>query len=280
MLPIISTVILVLTLCLIVPSTHADEQVRIIRFGIVPQQSASKLARLWTPILNYVSTKTNYQFQFKTAPNIPAFEKRVASGQYDVAYMNPYHYTVFHRNPGYTAFAKAKDKKIQGIIVVRKDSVYQTPKEFRNQILAFPAPAAFAASVLPRAYFKQNNIPITPMYVSSHDSVYRTVAKGLYPAGGGIMRTFHNLNPEVQKELRILWKTNAYTPHAIAAHPNLPAAVRHKIQQVMINMHHDPHGHSLLASIKINGFDRAHNEDWDDVRTLGINMLDDLIKGK
>ena len=72
MLPIISTVILVLTLCLIVPSTHADEQVRIIRFGIVPQQSASKLARLWTPILNYVSTKTNYQFQFKTAPNIPA----------------------------------------------------------------------------------------------------------------------------------------------------------------------------------------------------------------
>ncbi|HED14336.1 MAG TPA: hypothetical protein ENI62_11905, partial [Gammaproteobacteria bacterium] len=91
-------------------------------FGIVPQQSASKLAGLWTPILNYLGEQTGYRIRFKTAQNIPTFEQRLATGEYDLSYMNPYHYTTFHRTPGYEVFARARDKRIKGIIVVRKDS--------------------------------------------------------------------------------------------------------------------------------------------------------------
>ena len=40
-------------------------------FGIVPQQSAGKLAGLWTPILAYLSRKTGYAIHFKTAKDIP-----------------------------------------------------------------------------------------------------------------------------------------------------------------------------------------------------------------
>lgn len=46
--------------------------------------------------------------------------------------------------------------------------------------------AACAASVLPRAALKEVGIAFGPRYVRSHDSVYRTVAQGLYPASGGI----------------------------------------------------------------------------------------------
>ncbi|MEO0444096.1 MAG: PhnD/SsuA/transferrin family substrate-binding protein, partial [Pseudomonadota bacterium] len=56
-------------------------------FGIVPQQSAKKLAQAWTPVLQYLSTKTGIKLQFKTAKNIPEFEKRLADGDYDFSYM-------------------------------------------------------------------------------------------------------------------------------------------------------------------------------------------------
>jgi phosphonate transport system substrate-binding protein len=243
-------------------------------FGIVPQQSASKLAKLWTPILNYLGEQTGYRLRFRTAQNIPVFEQRLAAGEYDLSYMNPYHYTTFHRAPGYVAFAWARDKRIKGIIVVRKDNLVKDLREFSGQTLAFPAPAAFAASVLPRAHFSAEGIAIKPKYVSSHDSVYRTVAQGLYPAGGGVIRTFKNVAPGISDQLRILWTTRPYT-HAIAAHPRLPKRTVQRLQQAM---ERDPLGKKLLASIKIKGFERGEDKDWDDVRVLRIDLLDGLVK--
>jgi phosphonate transport system substrate-binding protein len=241
--------------------------------GIVPQQNATKLARLWMPICKYLSKQTGYRFVFKTAKDIPTFEKRLAAGEYDIAYMNPYHYTVFSIDPGYRAIAKETNKRIQGIIVVKKDSPYQSIVELAGKTLAFPAPAAFAASVLPRAYLKANQIEISPRYVRSHDSVYLTVSKGLYPAGGGIQRTFNNMPESIRQQLRILWKTPGYTPHAFAVHPRLPAAVVRDIAGALIAMSTNEEGGKLLKNLNFNPIGSAKDEDWDDVRELGIALF-------
>jgi phosphonate transport system substrate-binding protein len=248
-------------------------------FGIVPQQAASKLARLWGPILADIGANSGTRLLFKTAPNIPEFEKRCAAGEYDIAYMNPYHYTVFQRAPGYQVFARQKDKRIRGIMVVRKDSPLHRLEQLSGATLAFPAPAAFAASLLPRAQLTRDGIAFTPKYVASHDSVYRTVAKGLYPAGGGIQRTFNNVAPEIREQLRVLWSTEAYTPHAIAAHPRVAAATLRRIQQAMLQMDQRPVGQSLLWRINFKGIQAAEDAEWDDIRGLGIDLLEKLIKG-
>ena len=249
-------------------------------FGVVPQQSASKLAKLWVPILNYVGKETGYKIDFKTAPNIPTFEKRLLNGEYDLAYMNPYHYTIFNKSPGYIAFAKAKHKKIKGIIVVRKDSKISSLSDFNNQTLAFPAPAAFAATLLPMANFRKEQISVKPVYVSSHDSVYRSVAKGLFPAGGGVVRTFNNADDDIKGKLKVLWTTEGYTPHALAAHPKVSTELVEKIQAALIAMDKNKSGKDLLETIKVKGFEKAANVDWNDVRNLRIDMLNELLSGK
>jgi phosphonate transport system substrate-binding protein len=244
-------------------------------FGIVPQQSASKLARSWTPLLQYLSEHAGVEIRFRTAPDIPEFERRLSSGEYDLAYMNPYHYTVFSREFGYRAFAKETDKLIRGILVVRKDSPIETPRDLDGSTIAFPAPAAFAASVLTRAFLADQAIAFTPKYVSSHDSVYRTVAQRLYPAGGGVMRTLNSVAPEVREQLRVLWTTEGYTPHAFAAHPRVPEAVVARLAEVMFAMSDDAQGRQLLEPLKVQGFEAATDGDWDDVRALEIDLLDD-----
>jgi len=242
-------------------------------FGIVPQQSASKLARLWSPIFDHINQETGLSIRFATAPDIPTFEKRLAAGEYDLAYMNPYHYVVFSKTPGYQALNKARDKRIKGIIVVRKDSKISNMKELNNSTLAFPAPAAFAASILTRSDLTQSHVEFTPKYVSSHDSVYRIVAKGIYPAGGGVLRTFKNMTSDIRDQLRVLWTTKGYTPHAIAVHPRIKQSDAQKIQQVLVDMEKQIAGRKLLDSIKIKGFVTASDHDWDDVRDLNIQLL-------
>ncbi|ASJ72862.1 phosphate/phosphite/phosphonate ABC transporter substrate-binding protein [Granulosicoccus antarcticus] len=254
---------------LLSPGVHAKEYT----FGIVPQQSAKKLARLWGPILARLSEDSGFTLKFATAKNIPTFEARLAAGNYAFAYMNPYHFTVFNESPGYLAIAHQENKSIQGIVVVHKDSKLQTLEELDGSTLAFPSPAAFAASLLPQAKLNNSNIKYEPRYVSSHDSVYMTVSRGLMPAGGGVMRTFNNTDPDVRKNLRILWKTEKYTPHAFAAHPDVPEADRLALQKALIELKNTESGVELLKSIRFAGIEPATDEDWDDVRDLNINIL-------
>jgi len=254
-------------------SDSINQQQLSVTFGIVPQQSASKLAQLWMPIFKMIEMNTGVKIKFRTAPDIPTFEKRVAAGEYDLAYMNPYHYTVFSKKPGYIAFAKALDKKIKGILVVRKDSSITDLQQLADKTIAFPAPAAFAASVLPRTHLAESAIAITPKYVSSHDSVYRNVAKGLHSAGGGVMRTFKNMTAEIREQLKILWTTKGYTPHAFAAHPRVDNQIIKKIQAAMLSLNQSESGKKLLKSIKIKGITPAYDKDWDDVRKLKINLI-------
>lgn len=242
-------------------------------FSIVPQQSATRLAKQWNPILNALSDKVGHEFVFATATNIPTFESRLQKGEYHFAYMNPYHFVVFNQSPGYQALVHAKDKKIKGIIVVPKDSGITTVGQLNGAELAFPSPAAFAASILPQAYLRNESVSFTPKYVSSHDSVYLSVAKGFFPAGGGVMRTFNAMSPEIKSQLNPIWTTKGYTPHAIAAHPSVPKDVALAVQEFFAEMASTPEGKALLSPLNIKGFTQAKNSEWDDVRALNIDLL-------
>jgi len=248
------------------------------KLGVVPQQSAKVLAKLWTPISQYLSARTGLNIIFSTAKDIPTFEKRLLEGEYDIAYMNPYHFTVFNQIPGYQAIAKEQNKRIKGIVVVAKHSSVKQLTDLNDSELAFPAPAAFAASVLPRAKMRDLGIEITPKYVSSHDSVYLGVANGFFIAGGGVMRTFNNIKQSTREKLKILWTTPGYTPHAIAVHPKIDSETANKIQHAILSLKDTAEGKKFLESVKFKNLGAAKNSDWDDVRALKIKLLEHMLK--
>ncbi|MBK1649293.1 PhnD/SsuA/transferrin family substrate-binding protein [Rhabdochromatium marinum] len=206
--------------------TSADSETPL-RFGVVPQQSASRLAALWVPLLTELEQRGAPALVFRTAPDIPTFERRLAASEYD---------------------------------------------------LAFPSPAAFAASILTRANLASAGVHFRPHYVSSHDSVYRGVAKGLYPAGGGVVRTFESVAPDIRKQLRIFWTSDGYTPHAFAAHPRLLEETVSAIATAMLGLSEDETGRALLEPLHLPGLEAAQNAEWDDVRALDIQLLDELIE--
>jgi phosphonate transport system substrate-binding protein len=240
--------------------------------GVVPQQAASVLAQKWMPLLKHIGEKANVHLVFKTASNIPIFEERCAAGDYDIAYMNPYHYTVFHEQEGYEAIVKRSGSKIKGILVKKRGSGLQTLKDLEGAHLAFPAPRAFAATLLTSAGLSAAGVEFESNYVSSHDSVYLNVARGRFAAGGGIMRTFNSVSAEVRDQLEILWETPEYTPHAFAVHPRVDSESKESVTRALIAMGNYDAGRALLSPLKIKMLEAAADEDWDDVRGLQIRV--------
>lgn len=124
---------------------------KIYSFAVVPQQSASQLAETWSPVLGWLSQHAGVQLRFVTTPDIPSFEKALSAAEYDFAYMNPYHFTVFNNKPGYHALARAKDERLKGIVVVAKNSPITRIEQLSGTSISLPSPASFAASLLVQA---------------------------------------------------------------------------------------------------------------------------------
>lgn len=268
--------VLMFMLATIASAAPQQQATSILTIGIVPQQAAGTLAKIWVPTLDFLSKQTGYSLRFATAKDIATFEQRLAAGEYDIAYMNPYHYTVFHRAPGYRVFAKEKDTKLIGIVVVRKEDRYSDLGQLRGQTLAFPSPISFAATLLPQAEFRKLGIPIESKYVASHDSVYLAVARGLYVAGGGIPRTYAQLSPERREKLRVLWNSAEYTPHAFAAHPRISNETVARIKAVMLNMATDPEGAVLLQTLGFKGIVAAQTQEYDNISSMETSIRGDL----
>lgn len=255
-------------------STAAQEEVT---FGIVPQQSASRLAKMWIPFLRELSARTGVTFRFRTTKDIPTFEACLAAGVYDFAYMNPMHYAIFSEEAAYRAIARQSQKKLKGIVVARKDGDVDALNALDGSNVAFPSPGAFGASILTRSALTQEQVAFTPAYVKSHDSVYRAVASGLMDAGGGVLRTFGALDPTVRDQLKVVYETEGYTPHAIAAQARVNSAFAVEVQQALLAM--SDQLPDLVKDIGMKGIEAGNDADWNDVRGLGMTRAETGISG-
>ncbi|GAA0846246.1 phosphate/phosphite/phosphonate ABC transporter substrate-binding protein [Marinobacter szutsaonensis] len=248
-------------------------EARVLTFGIVPQESASRLADQWTPLMRYLSDRMGVPVRFMTAPDIPTFEQRVLDGHYDIAYMNPYHYVEFSQTPGYRAIVREGDKRIRGLVVVPETMAAENLEDLEGKTIAFPAPAAFAATILVRAELERLGINYQPRFVGSHESVYLNVSKGLAAAGGGIERTFNSALKEGLSGVRVLWRSEGFTPHAFAAHPNLDDRRKEAVRDLLIGLADSDEGRALLARANLGRLTPAEDSDWNDIRALGLEFI-------
>ena len=155
--------------------------------------------------------------------------------------------------------------------VVRKDGPTSV-EELHGKKLAVPNLLALGAALMPQTYLREKGIDVTLVSVSSHDSVYRTVEKGLYPAGASNLRYFGMLDLASQAKFRVLWKTEPLPPLAYAAHPRVPLKVVERIHSALVVMDRDPEGRGLLSILKVKAIVAAKDSDYDVMRRMKLRL--------
>jgi phosphonate transport system substrate-binding protein len=238
--------------------------------GIVPQQSPLKLSKKWSKVTEYLYKQTGIKVHFKTKSSIPKFEKELYAGKYDIAYMNPYHFILANEKQNFQAFIRAK-KNIVGIMLSKEKNIDFTKDNLKNQTFLFPAPNAFAATLLTKFEFKEKfNFDIDKegkvLYVNSHDSVYKGIARDIGYLGGGIIRTYNNFVAKNDKEsIHIVYKTNAYPSHPIAAHPRVSKELIVKLQTAFLKMPKE-----LKKILSIKDFKATDTKEFDIIKKIGV----------
>lgn len=242
-----------------------------ISVGVVPQFDLRRINSVWRPLLDGLERQTGLTFRLDVPPSIPAFEKSLMAGEYDLAYMNPYDYVVARKRQGYVPLIRDFGGDLSGIVVVAKDSPLTRVEQLNGKVVAFPSPNAMGAALLPRAEFARKfHIRTTEQYVKSHSSAYLAVILGEADAAGGIAATFDLLPAESRQKLRILYQTETFPPHPLAAHPRLSAAQRDAIVQAFLTLAGTPAGKNSVAEIPMRTPGPASTTDYAGLDKLGL----------
>ena len=233
-------------LSLSVPVIAADNYI----VGVVPQFATQIISSTWEPLLEELAAKTGDTFELVIETDITQFEVAFERGDYDIAYMNPWHAVIAFETQGYVPIVKDGANSLKGILIVKADSEISEVSKLDNAEIAFPSPNALSASLLMRTELATlHGLTVTPLYVRTHPSVYLNVALGKSLAGGGVLRTLRAQPQSLQDQVKIIYETREVSPHPIVAHRSISAEARLKIANALLDIAAEPEGAALFAGI-------------------------------
>ena len=241
-------------------------------FSVVPQFTPVDIGVRWTPLLKRLEAAVGAGFQLRVFDKNAAFEADFQRGGPDFTYLNPYHMVMAAEAQGYVPLVRS-GAPLRGILVVDRESPVRSLADLQGKRLAFPSPNAFGASLYMRALLaEKEKIAFSPVYVGTHQNVYRHVLLGEEAAGGGIESTLEREPASVRNRLRVLYTTPDTPSHPVAVHPRVPREVREKFVLALRALGRNEAGRKLLADVDLEELQPADfANDYQPLEKLKLN---------
>jgi phosphonate transport system substrate-binding protein len=243
-----------------------------------PQQSKEVTLRSWGPFVEYLNNNTEHEFKLLVFESREKFELGLANAKFDFAFGNPGYAVIARHMHGYTPLLRSSQKQLKGIIVARKDSLFNSVADMEGARIAFPDPTAFAASLYIRFNLtKQRKLNFKEVYVGSHDNVYRNVLVSSDLAGGGVRRTLEREPEGLKKQLKIIYETPGIAPHPLIAHKRVPKEVRQSVIHAVLELQNSDSGKALLHKAKLRKpVIVDYEKDYAPIESLALEMYEYL----
>lgn len=244
--------------------------------GIHPLHNPKRLFEVYAPLVDLFNKAIpQATFILEASRNYDEFDKKLYAGHFDFAMPNPYQ-TINALEHGYHVFAKmGDDYNFRGIILIRKDSKIEKISDLKGQTLAYPAPTALAATLMPQYYLHTNGLDINKdvenRYVGSQESAIMNVLKGNVAAGVTWpipWQTFQQKNPQLAEKLEVKWQTQPLVNNSWVVKEDISPEITKRVSDVLLNLKNTEEGQAILNTIPISTFEAANDETYAPVKTF------------
>ena len=244
--------------------------------GIHPLHNPKRLFEVYAPLIDLFNKAIpQATFILEASRNYEEFDKKLYAGHFDFAMPNPYQ-TINALQHGYHVFAKmGDDYNFRGIILIRKDSKIEKISDLKGQSLAYPAPTALAATLMPQYYLHSNGLDINKdvenRYVGSQESAIMNVLKGNVAAGVTWpipWQTFQQKNPQLAEKLELKWQTEPLVNNSWVVKGDISPDMTKQVRDVLLNLNRTKEGQAILATIPISTFEAANDETYAPVKAF------------
>lgn len=225
-------------------------------FAPHPLMTPQKLAEVYGALvdqLNQRLARDRITLKLEASSSYAAFNEKLRGRKVHFALPNPYQ-TVLSQNYGYRIFGKAdRDEDFRGIILLRRDFPLASPQGLRGATVAFSAPTALAATMMPELFFKENGLDprrdIVQLFTGAHDSAIISACLGSAAAACTWPRAWELFQKDYPQEARLLtvrWRTPTLPDNGLVVLDSVPEHVRRKVAQAFFQLHESPESRRIV----------------------------------
>jgi phosphonate transport system substrate-binding protein len=164
----------------------------------------------------------------------------------------------------------------QAYLIVNKGSGYQSLEDLRGRVFAFTDPDSNTGRLVPAYWLaERNERPETffgnTIYTYSHDNSILAVARGLVDGAavdGLVWEYYTRKNPTYTAQTRVIRKSEPYGMPPVVASRRLPAELKGRIRQALLEMHREPEGQKILKELMIDRFVVPDERWYDTIRRM------------
>jgi len=242
-----------------------EGQVREYVVGIHPLHNPQRLFEVYGPIVDYIDARIpEAEFRLEASRNYEEFDRKLDAGRFAFAMPNPYQ-TVRALRQGYHVVGKmGDDDDFRGLILVRRDGGIRDIADLKGKAVAYPAPTALAATMLPQYFLHRHgldvNRDIDNRYVGSQESAILNVLRGHVAAGATWpvpWKSFVAEHPQQARQLEVKWTTESLPNNGWVARQDIPPQLVERFCALLFSLQDSAQGREMLARIPVSRFEPA-----------------------
>jgi len=168
-------------------------------------------------------------------------------------------------------------------LIVGKNRPYRSLEDLRGKRFAFTDPDSLTGRLVPLYWLHEmgetpGNFFAQSIYTFSHDNSILAVAKGMVDGAAVdslVWDHFAANNADWAQQTRIIRKSKEFGVPPVVASAHLSEQWRAKVQKILLTMHEDAAGASILASLKVDRFVPIEEHWYEPIRTMERSIHED-----
>ncbi|XFO68368.1 putative phosphite transport system-binding protein PtxB [Sporomusa silvacetica DSM 10669] len=271
-------------------TTQPVPEMKVLRVGAIPAEDAQKTREAYKALTNYLEKKTGLPVELFVATDYSGVIEAMRGGKLDIAYFGPFSYVLAADKANAEAYAVEKRKgsgtSYKSLVITSPDSGIEKLADIKGRTYAFVDPASTSGNLIPRSFYKKNDIDPdkdfkSVVYAGGHDAAALAVKNHKVDAASMDDITYSNMKEKnliSDQDIKIIYQSDPIPGSVWAWRKDLPDTLKGTIKQAFLEVaKEDPAALSAYGG-KVEDYAPANDADYNVIRETAKILNLDLSK--
>jgi phosphonate transport system substrate-binding protein len=246
-------------------STSIDDKARTLKVAVSAMISPKETFSTYRNLIDYIGDRLNYKIQLIQRKTYGAINDLFLKQEIDLAFICSGPYAGGKEKYGFQALAVPVvrgEPFYQSYLIVNKSSSIEKLEDLKGGVFAMTDPESNTGAMVPLYWLaKMGEKPETFFknitYTYSHDNSILAVARSLVDGAAVdsmIWEYYNARNPLNTSQTRVIKKSTPFGSPPFVASKYLAPEIKEKARDLLLGMHQDPKGRSILKELMIDRF--------------------------
>lgn len=245
--------------------------------AVHPLYNPVALFRVYQPLVDYLNRHLRgARLTLQASRDYREYLDKIRQHSAALLLPNPWQ-TLQAQKHGYRVLAMVGDPgDFHGVMLARRDdTALQKATDLRGSTIAYPAPTAVAACILPQLWLQRQGLAVmrdvTNQYVGSQEAAILAVSLGKARLGvtwPPPWRLFQRDHPVEAAQLRVAFVSPALANNSLMVRDDVPTAVADQIRDLLLHLGDTAEGKALLAAMETAAFFPADDRTYAPVQAV------------